>query len=158
LLIICKLTIIDDDDEVIDDAYNETKFSTSYINNKQAYTVHEFSSIVASGYKIVEVPANIIYLPLNTRRISNLPVKLVDQDGNLINFKKHNNINMLIYNNNYKYFTKEVNTTNRSSSSVKPSTSTNKILSSNNQYDLSPNNKQFLKSLGIQLQQQQQQI
>lgn len=88
MLIICKLTIIDDDDEVIDDAYNETKFSTSYINNKQAYTVHEFSSIVASGYKIVEVPANIIYLPLNTRRISNLPVKLVDQDGNLINFKK----------------------------------------------------------------------
>ena len=62
---------------------------------------------------------------------------------------------MLIYNNNYKYFTKEVNTINRSSSSVKRSTPTNKILSSNNEYDLSSNNKQFLKSLGIQLQHQQ---
>ena len=86
MLIICKLLIIDDD-EVIDDDNNETKFSNSYINNKQTHTVHEFSAIVASGYKIVEVP-NINYLPLNTRRISNLTVKLVDQDGNLINVRE----------------------------------------------------------------------
>ena len=61
--------------------------SGSYINGVQVHTLHEFSPTVGPGYKIIEVPANVIYLPLNSRRISTLTVKFVDQDGDLINFR-----------------------------------------------------------------------
>lgn len=59
----------------------------SYINNKQVHTLHEFSPGVAPGYKIVEVPANVIYLPVNVKRLSSITLKVTDQDGNLVNFR-----------------------------------------------------------------------
>lgn len=59
----------------------------SYINNKQVHTLHEFSPGVAPGYKIVEVPANVIYLPVNVKTLSSLTLKITDQDGNLVNFR-----------------------------------------------------------------------
>lgn len=59
----------------------------SFINNKQVHTLHEFSPGVAPGYKIVEVPANVIYLPVNVKRLSSITLKITDQDGNLINFR-----------------------------------------------------------------------
>lgn len=61
--------------------------SGSFINNNQVHTLHEFSPNVGPGYKIVEVPTNVIYLPVNAKRISSLTLKLVDQDGHLINFR-----------------------------------------------------------------------
>lgn len=61
--------------------------SGSFINNRQVHTLHEFSPNVGPGYKIVEVPKNVIYLPVNVKRISSLTVKLLDQDGDLINFR-----------------------------------------------------------------------
>lgn len=59
----------------------------SYINNAHAHTIHEFSTVVGPGYKIVEVPRNVIYLPVNVKQISTLTLKLVDQDNDLINFR-----------------------------------------------------------------------
>ena len=59
----------------------------SFINNSSAHTIHEFSLNVMPGYKIIETPHNVIYLPVNTRRISSITVKVVDQDDNLINFR-----------------------------------------------------------------------
>lgn len=59
----------------------------SYINSTSAHTLHQFSLVVSPGYKITEIPANVIYLPVNTERISTLVLKVVDQDGNLINFR-----------------------------------------------------------------------
>lgn len=59
----------------------------TYINNRPAHILHEFSVNVSPGYKIVEVPRNVIYLPVNAKRISSITLNLLDQDGNLINFR-----------------------------------------------------------------------
>lgn len=62
----------------------------SYINDVSAHTIHEFGINVSPGYKLDEIPKNLIYLPLNTREISSLTVKIVDQNGDLINFRSEN--------------------------------------------------------------------
>lgn len=59
----------------------------SYINSKAAYTIHEFIPKVSSGYKIVEIPNNIIYLPIAARTIPIINIKILDQDDNLVNFR-----------------------------------------------------------------------
>lgn len=59
----------------------------SYINNISAHTLHQFSLNVSPGFKITESPVNVIYLPVNTTSLNTIVVKLVDQDGNLINFR-----------------------------------------------------------------------
>lgn len=59
----------------------------TYINNSNAHTLHEFGVGVSPGYKIDESPRNLIYLPLNCTEISSLNVRIVDQDGDLINFR-----------------------------------------------------------------------
>lgn len=61
--------------------------SGSYSNSKRSHILHEFSPTVAPGYKMVEVPRNLIYLPVNVKTICSLTVKIVDQDGDLINFR-----------------------------------------------------------------------
>lgn len=61
--------------------------SGSYINNTQVHTLHEFSPKVGPGYKIIEVPKNVIYLPVNAQRIESLTLRLIDQNGDLINFR-----------------------------------------------------------------------
>lgn len=62
--------------------------TNSYNNGKLVHMLHMFYPVVPPGYKIVEVPANVIYLPINTRYINEIVLKIVDQDGNLVNFKK----------------------------------------------------------------------
>lgn len=61
--------------------------SGAYVNNKSVHTIHEFSPTVEPGYKIVEVPRNVIYLPVNVKQITSISLRLVDQDGDLINFR-----------------------------------------------------------------------
>lgn len=59
----------------------------SYVNNKPVHTIHEFAPTVPPGYKIIEVPRNVIYLPVNVKQITSVTLRLVDQDGDLINFR-----------------------------------------------------------------------
>lgn len=59
----------------------------SYKNDKKVHILHEFYPTVPPGYKIVQVPATIVYLPVNTRRISNITIRIVDQLGRLVNFR-----------------------------------------------------------------------
>lgn len=59
----------------------------SFLNHKSVHTIHEFSPSVPPGYKINEVPRNVVYLPVNVRRITSLTLKITDQDGDLINFQ-----------------------------------------------------------------------
>lgn len=59
----------------------------SYINNMSTHILHQFSLNVSPGYKITETPTTVIYLPVNSRTINSLILKVVDQDGNLINFR-----------------------------------------------------------------------
>lgn len=59
----------------------------TYVNNLPVHTIHEFSPSVLPGYKINEVPKNIIYLPVNVDCIRSVVIRLVDQDGRLIDFR-----------------------------------------------------------------------
>lgn len=62
--------------------------SGSYINGTLSHTIYEFATNkVDIGYKIIEQPKNLIYLPVNTRRINYLQLSLVDQDDVPIDFR-----------------------------------------------------------------------
>lgn len=60
----------------------------SYDNGRESHVLHEFYPIVGPGFKIVEIPTTIIYLPVNVQRVSNITVQLKDQDGKLVNLRK----------------------------------------------------------------------
>ena len=59
----------------------------SFYNGLSGHILHQFAATTPPGYKIVEVPANVIYLPVNTSVIDNITIKLTDQDGNLLNLR-----------------------------------------------------------------------
>ena len=60
----------------------------SFMNNRAVHTIHEFSTDGLPGYKVNEVPSNVIYLPVeNVNTISCIVVQLVDQNGDLIDFR-----------------------------------------------------------------------
>lgn len=59
----------------------------AYINNRPANTIHEFYPTVSAGYKIVEVPRNVIYLPVIARTIHSLHINIVDQNNLPVNFR-----------------------------------------------------------------------
>lgn len=59
----------------------------AYANNKPVHTIHEFFPTVSPGFKIIEVPQNVIYLPVTVKSIHTLSLSIVDQDGNLVNFR-----------------------------------------------------------------------
>lgn len=59
----------------------------SFNNGIEGHIIHEFYPSVPPGYKIIEVPANVIYLPVNTTRIHNITIRLEDQNERLINFR-----------------------------------------------------------------------
>lgn len=61
--------------------------SSSYYNEVPSHTLFEFSPNVEPGYKISIEPRNILYLPVSTRSIDNITLRIVDQDGRLINFR-----------------------------------------------------------------------
>lgn len=61
--------------------------SNAYINNERVHTIHEFYPNVAPGYKIIELPNSIIYLPVSVLSIDNITIKIVDQNGDLVNFR-----------------------------------------------------------------------
>lgn len=62
----------------------------SYNNGREGHTIHEFFPAVAPGFKLVESPSTIIYVPVNAQRITNITVRIVDQEGRLINFRGEN--------------------------------------------------------------------
>lgn len=62
--------------------------SGSYINGKHCHTIHQFSHCkVPPGYKFIEVPQHIIYLPIKEKQLCSIQISIVDQNGHLIDFR-----------------------------------------------------------------------
>ena len=59
----------------------------AYFNGQKVHTIHEFFPAVPPGYKIIEVPGEVIYLPVFRKSIDILQLRIVDQDGDLVNFR-----------------------------------------------------------------------
>lgn len=59
----------------------------SFHNGKSTHTIYEFSPSVDPGYKINIQPKHLIYLPVTKRRISELNISIVDQNGELVDFR-----------------------------------------------------------------------
>lgn len=62
--------------------------SGSYVNGKSSHTIYEFATQkVDVGYKIIERPRNLIYLPVACKRLNHIEISLVDQNGTPIDFR-----------------------------------------------------------------------
>ena len=59
----------------------------SYVNGKTKNTIYSFFPDVSPGFKIIESPVNLVYLPLLTDTISNLNLSITDQDENILNLR-----------------------------------------------------------------------
>lgn len=64
--------------------------SGAYLNADESHTLYEFDIDVEPGYKITREPANIIYLPIipeGRQFIDNITLRILDDNGSLINFR-----------------------------------------------------------------------
>lgn len=60
----------------------------SYANGQPQHIIHQFFPNVPPGFKIVESPDHVIYLPISVNTLRNIVIKIVDQTGKLINFQQ----------------------------------------------------------------------
>lgn len=59
----------------------------SYRNGEKCHTLYSFYPDVAPGYKIIERPTQLVYLPIGKRdQITYIAIRLVNQRGELVNF------------------------------------------------------------------------
>ena len=66
---------------------NIDMISGSYVNGATKNTVYSFFPKVSPGYRIIESPVNLVYLPLILDTIDNINVSLTDQDDHLLNLR-----------------------------------------------------------------------
>ncbi|KAJ8676925.1 hypothetical protein QAD02_012712 [Eretmocerus hayati] len=59
----------------------------AHLNGQRIHSIHEFGIKVSPGYRIAGTPSFIAYLPVGTESINHLQVRMVDQDGNIVNFR-----------------------------------------------------------------------
>jgi hypothetical protein len=60
--------------------------SGSYINGVSSHSLHAFAMKSGPGFKIREVPHDVIYMPVDVSVLDNITLKINDQDGKLVNF------------------------------------------------------------------------
>ena len=61
--------------------------SGSYSNRTTKNTIYSFFPKVSPGYKIIESPVDLVYLPLTMGTIDSLNVSITDQDNHLLNLR-----------------------------------------------------------------------
>ena len=59
----------------------------AYDNGREVHNIHEFFPAVPPGFKIIDRPLEIIYLPISVKSIDYLQLRIIDQDGDLVNFR-----------------------------------------------------------------------
>lgn len=59
----------------------------SFVNGKSSHIIHEFVPNVPPGYRIIEVPKNVIYFPVNQHTISSISIRILDVNNNLVNLR-----------------------------------------------------------------------
>ena len=61
--------------------------SGSYVNGKTKNTIYSFFPKVSPGFKIVESPVNLVYLPITLDTIDNIHVAITDQDNHSLDLR-----------------------------------------------------------------------
>jgi len=59
----------------------------SYVNGSIQPTVYSFFPNVSPGYKIIETPHNLVYLPVTQEKICSMLTTLTDQTGKVLNLR-----------------------------------------------------------------------
>lgn len=69
----------------------------TYRDGTEGHVLHEFYPQVGPGFKIVEIPKSIIYLPIfKQNNLTELSIRLEDQKGDSVNFRGEN-INLRVH-------------------------------------------------------------
>ena len=59
----------------------------SYVNGISAPVIYSFGPKVSPGYRIVESPVNLVYLPINRKTLSEFSIWITDHAGRYIDFR-----------------------------------------------------------------------
>ena len=66
---------------------NTDIISGSYVNGKTKNTIYSFFPKVSPGFKIVESPVNLVYLPVTLDTIDNIYVTIMNQDNQSLDLR-----------------------------------------------------------------------
>lgn len=61
--------------------------SGAYVDGTLKPIIYSFFPSVGPGFKIIEVPRNLVYLRMNRKQISNMRVRITDQNDKLLNLR-----------------------------------------------------------------------
>ena len=64
--------------------------SGSYVNDSTQPRIYSFFPDVSPGYKIIENPHNLLYLPITSDTIHSITIWITDQNGNKLNLRGEN--------------------------------------------------------------------
>ena len=64
--------------------------SVSYVNDSTQPTIYSFFPDVSPGYKIIENPHNLLYLPITAETIHKITIWLTDQNRDELNLRGEN--------------------------------------------------------------------
>ena len=64
--------------------------SGSYLNGQRNPSIYSFFPAVSLGYKIIETPANLVYLPITLDAVYSIETSLTDQYGQQPNLRGEN--------------------------------------------------------------------
>lgn len=59
----------------------------AYDNGVNGHIIHSFFPTVPPGFKIIEKPHNLVYLPVNYNHITDIVLSITDQDGDEVDFR-----------------------------------------------------------------------